>query len=96
MRPVDIRKYKNKLREDARKYRLSLTVQQKSNMDDMIKNNVARLLQYQNCSTLFIYVSTKIEVETCAIIEMALADGKKVAVPRCINGTRNMVFHFIN
>ena len=41
-------------------------------------------------------MSTKIEVDTFRIIERALADGKAVAVPRCVPGTRQMEFYRIN
>ena len=43
-----------------------------------------------------IYASTAIEVDTFGIIEQALADGKRIALPRCIKGTRNMEFHYIS
>ncbi len=42
------------------------------------------------------YVSTPIEVDTLEIIRRALADGKRVAVPRCVPGTRDMEFYWIN
>ncbi|MDR1628906.1 MAG: 5-formyltetrahydrofolate cyclo-ligase, partial [Oscillospiraceae bacterium] len=40
-------------------------------------------------------VSTAIEVDTHAIIREALERGKTVAVPRCVDGTRDMDFFVI-
>ena len=41
------------------------------------------------------YVSLPIEVDTLGLIERALADGKRVAVPRCIEGSHEMEFYYI-
>ncbi len=35
------------------------------------------------------------EVDTLGLIERALADGKRVAVPRCIEGSHEMEFYYI-
>ena len=40
-------------------------------------------------------MSTVIEVDTRELIRQALADGKRVGVPRCIDGTRLMEFYEI-
>lgn len=56
---------------------------------------MAALWQYKRCRMLLTYVSTAIEVDTRRIIERALADGKQVAVPRCVPGTRDMEFYLI-
>lgn len=95
MRPLDIRKYKTELRQRYKQNRQLLPPGQKADWDSRIRTHVLRLYQYKRCHTLLIYVSTEIEVDTRGIIEQALADGKKVAVPRCIPGTRMMDFHYI-
>ncbi len=95
MRPVDIRKYKSELRLQSRAARAELSPDEKEKLDQGIRLNVRRLREYKWVHTLLIYVSTPIEVDTLQIIKNALADGKKVAVPRCITGTRNMQFHYI-
>lgn len=41
--------------------------------------------KYKNSSVIFIYVSTESEPDTINIIESALAEGKKVCVPKCIS-----------
>ena len=41
-------------------------------------------------------MSKAIEVDTFGIIRRALADGKAVAVPRCVPGTFEMEFYYIS
>ncbi len=95
MRPVDIRQYKQQIREESRKRRTEMGAERRAERDKKIAENVHRLHQYPPSETLLIYVSTPIEISTKEIIENAWADGKKVAVPRCIEGTRLMEFHYI-
>ena len=96
MRPVDIREYKQAIRGQGREIRGKKTGEERRTLDERIAQNVRRLYQYGPCKTLMIYVSTPIEVDTIRIINNALADGKKVAVPKCIPGTRNMEFYYIS
>ncbi len=96
MRPIDLREYKSKLRESTKARRRNLTPEQKQLLDSGVLANVKRMREYKRCETLYIYVSTPIEVDTRKIIDTAIADGKRVAVPRCIPETRHMTFHYIN
>ncbi len=68
----------------------------KARRDATITERVRSLWQYQRCRLLLIYVSTPIEVDTRSLIAQALADGKTVAVPRCVPGTRQMEFYRID
>ncbi len=95
MHPIDIRKYKIELRERCRVFRKSLDPTEKAAMDSQIAERVKKLYQYRSAKVIMVYVSTAIEVDTIQIIQNALQDGKKVAVPRCIPQTRQMEFHFI-
>lgn len=95
MRPVDIRKYKQSIRESSRARRMAVPTEVRAEQDRRIAQNVRRLSQYPPSGTILIYVSTPIEVDTKRIIENAWADGKRVAVPRCIPDTRLMEFHYI-
>ena len=92
---TDIRPVKAALREKYRNIRASMTADEKENYDEAIAQQVRSLWQYDKNDTLLVYVSTPIEVDTHRIIEQALQDGKKVAVPRCVTGTRNMEFYYI-
>lgn len=91
----DIRKLKTRLREEYRAKRTALTEEEKDRRDARIAGRVRSLWQYRDNAWLLIYVSTPIEVDTRRIIEQALADGKRVAVPRCVPDTRNMEFYEI-
>lgn len=95
MHPLDIRKYKQTIRETQKKRRAEMDKERKAQLDRDISANVRRLNEYAPAKTLLVYVSTPIEVDTRLIIENAWADGKRVAVPRCIPDTRDMEFHYI-
>lgn len=96
MQVKDIRPIKSQLREKYREMRLALTPEEKAQKDASIAERITRLWQYRQNDVLLSYVSTPIEVDTKAIIMRALQDGKKVAVPRCVAGTRAMDFYFID
>lgn len=95
MRPVDIRQYKQELRDSIKEERRNMDPEEKARLDSSIARNVQRLYQYRSAKTVLVYVSTVIEVDTFKIIENCWRDGKQVAVPRCIDGTRLMDFHYI-
>ena len=96
MRPIDIRKYKQELRANCRAKRQALSLEAKATLDRSVAENVRRLKEYRPAKTLLIYMSTPIEVDTVQIIKNAWADGKRVAVPRCIPDSRDMEFHYID
>ena len=93
---VDIRPLKNELRLASRQYRTSLSADEKERLDKKIQNKFLNMWQYREADVILIYVATAIEVETRLIIETALKDGKTVAVPRCVDGTREMEFYKIS
>lgn len=95
MRPIDIRGYKQDLRERSKERRKNMDAGEKQTLDRAVAENVRRLKEYRPAKTLLVYMSTPIEVDTVEIIKNAWADGKRVAVPRCIPDTRNMEFHYI-
>lgn len=92
----DIRPVKDKLRKVSKQYRQSLSESEKQRLDRKIENKFLNMWQYRDSKLILIYVSTEIEIDTKYIIETALKDGKKVAVPKCIDGTRNMDFYIID
>ena len=96
MSVIDIRPIKTELRQKYRSLRQSMPPEIKEERDRAIAAQVRRLWQYQSNRILLIYVSTAIEVDTIRIINQALEDGKKVAVPRCVPDTRNMEFYYID
>ncbi len=95
MQPVDLRIYKKQLRDDSKVYRQSMPPQDKAERDLRIRRRFQKIYQYPQAKTILCYVSKPIEVDTFGIIEDALAAGKQVAVPRCVDGTRLMDFYLI-
>ncbi len=95
MQRINLREYKGELRAKAREYRASLSSKEKRRLDNAIFNRLISTYQYRECNVLLIYASTAIEVDTERIIEHALQSGRRVALPRCVKGTRDMVFHYI-
>ena len=92
----DIRPFKTQLREQSKAWRRSLTEEQKAALDAALLRRLCDTWQYRRCGTLLVYVSTAIEVDTHALIARALKDGKRVAVPRCVPGPRDMEFYYID
>lgn len=95
MPSLDIRVYKTDLRNGIKTNRREMDPSFKKKTDRLVAKNVRKLYQYKSCTAVLVYVSTPIEVDTFEIIKNAWADGKKVAVPRCIPNTRQMEFHYI-
>lgn len=91
----DIRPLKKELRDKYRGIRLQMPSDVRQQADERIAERIRNLHQYHSCNTLLVYVSTDIEVDTHHLINQALLDDKCVAVPRCIDGTRQMEFYRI-
>ena len=92
----DIRHVKTELRQNIKRMRSELDCAIKKGMDDCITDAFLRSTSYTRSDVILTYVSTAIEVSTERIILTALSDGKRVACPRCIDGTREMDFYFID
>lgn len=95
-RPVnDIREYKKDLRTRYRKLRTDMSPEEKADRDGKILQRILSSGQYENAQIILTYVSTDIEVDTRELILQSISRKKRVAVPRCIDGTRDMDFFFI-
>ena len=91
----DIRAEKDALRRQMKEFRRQMPAPVKQKKDAAIRRAVESLREYQSCQTLLTFVSSAIEVDTRALIAEALQSGKRVAVPYCIDGTRQMEFYYI-
>ena len=96
MQVTDIRPIKQGLRDRYKAQRRAMDPTEKKRKDDAVLRYVRKLWQYNKNQTLLCYVSTAIEVDTRGIIRQALADGKRVAVPRCVPGSCQMEFYYID
>jgi len=95
MARLDIRAEKKKLRDEFKKHRREMPKSEKASRDFEILNRIIALSEYKEAKMLLTYVSTDIEVDTKALIEGALLDGKAVLVPKCVDGKIDMKFHKI-
>ncbi|MEG0980001.1 MAG: 5-formyltetrahydrofolate cyclo-ligase [Oscillospiraceae bacterium] len=95
MQVVDIREEKKRMRQHYKSVRDNLSLDEKDILDEKLLRKVTQLWSYREENLLITYVSTGSEVDTRELIKFALADGKKVAVPRCIENTRDMEFYLI-
>lgn len=88
----DIRPIKQELRQKYKQIRRTMDPQMKQKKDNDIFEKVISLKQYQQADMLITFVSTEIEVDTHQLMAHAWSTGKRVVVPRCIDGTRLMDF----
>lgn len=93
---VDIRPIKKQMRSSCKEARRSMDIVQKANYDKKIQNKLLNLFMIREADIILAYVSTPIEVQTLDFIESLLNQGKKVAVPKCLNDKGDMDFFFIN
>lgn len=81
---MDIRAQKAELRKHIRELQSRLQPEDIAAGDKKIIRRVLDLSEYRQAKTLFLFVSTAAEIDTGPLLLNALADGKRVAVPRCI------------
>lgn len=92
---IDLRIYKTQLRREMRSLRTEMSPALRGEKDRLIFQRLIRLPQYRQAKTIISYVSTPVEVDTRQLLLRAWADGKAVAVPRCIPGTHRMEMYYI-
>lgn len=95
MQSIDIRPLKARMRNEIKARRHAIPQEEKERADRKILDRLVRLREYAACDTVITYVSLPIEVDTLVLIARAFADGKRVAVPRCVEGSREMEFYLI-
>ena len=95
MQKFDIRVYKQELRIRFKALRQDMAPEERIENDRRIVSLLCNTWQYQSADTIVTYVSTPLEVDTKALITRALADNKRVAVPYCVDNTRDMEFYYI-
>lgn len=91
----NIKEVKTGLRSKYRGLREDLSEGEKLRLDSEIQSRLLSLREYSQADTVFTYLSKELEVDTLAIVQAAWANQKRVAVPRCIPGTRDMEFYYI-
>lgn len=92
---INIREQKKILRAKHKKLRAECPADIKKSLDERLFQKFCSLQEYKDCETLFAFASTAIEVDTGRIIEAALSDGKRLALPRCRAGQPLMDFYYV-
>ena len=85
---------KNELRRLLKALRKSLSLKQRAEYNEKIYQQVIKLPSYQTATWVYCYITTQSEVDCVPIIEKALCDGKRVAVPKV--NQDDMEFYEIN
>lgn len=86
---------KQALRQEMRRRRKAMPPEEKAAGEQRLCRRFLESSYYRNCRQLFCFVALPQEPETRGILRQALADGKIVAVPRCLP-ERRMAFHQLN
>lgn len=94
MKSTEIKQTKKEIREQYRRIREALPPEMRKSADEMIAKRLFDCAFYQNARFIYCYASLKDEAGTNMIIEEALRNGKRVALPR-VRGKRRMEFCFI-
>ena len=92
----NIKERKRELRAYYKKLRAECPQDIKQDLYKELTQKFLLLDEYKNCDTLFAFVSMPIECDTSKIIDNALLDNKRVALPKCKNKSGIMDFYFIN
>lgn len=91
----DLKLQKNELRARFKAVRASFSEEGKNRLDSLVADRFLTLPQYREAKTILFYVSLPLEVDTYYLMEQAFKDGKTVAAPRCVPGTREMEFFIL-
>lgn len=81
---------KEKLRSEMIEKRKKLSSDEKALKDKILREKLFATEEYQNAKTIFVYVNMKDEISTKEIIERALKDNKRVAVPKILKNPKRM------
>ena len=92
----EIREEKKKIRSKCRLLRADIEKTNKSELDARICEAFTSLVSYRYADTLLAYYPAKGEIDVRPIIEKALSQGKKVALPLCYEEEGKMDFFYIN
>lgn len=83
---------KSALRESYLAVRKGLSPRFRMRLDGSIASNLRALPEYRRDTWLLAYVPFEDEIPTRKIVERAWADGKRVALPRCVPGPTSLQF----
>lgn len=73
------------LRKQTRLKRKQLTPAENAASDQAILERILGLPEYRSAATVFCFVSTPYEIDTLPLLQHALEQGKRLAVPLCVS-----------
>lgn len=85
---------KKELRRRIREQKRAMTAEEIAEKSRVLTELFLQTEQYKNAKTVYGYLPYNQEVRTVALLERALADGKKVAVPKVYG--EEMRFHYMD
>lgn len=92
IRDVFVVKDKSAIRKSMKEKLAGMDAEEHDNLSLKLAENLFRIDAWKQARTIGITISNGKEVNTSPIIERAWAEGKKVAVPKCIPSSKTMVF----
>lgn len=92
----DIDSRKKELRAELLARRNALDADERRAMDAALAAQVRALPEWASARLVCAYLSFGTEVDTRELIADAWAQGKQVALPRCIPGTREMAWYLVD
>lgn len=95
METPELNDAKGELRRRMKAERVGMTPEERRLADERIRRNVDELGCYQRAAVVATYLSFGTEVDTRGLIVRAWDDGKQVAVPYCVSGTRTMRWYYL-
>ena len=91
---INIKEAKSVIRNEYKERRKTIPQSDKERMDESICKRFISLNSYRLCDAILLYSPLKYEINTLPIALDALAKGKRVAFPRCVENNE-MVYHYI-
>lgn len=83
---------KKELRKTIREQKRAMTPQMVADASDALAKQFFATAYYQNAKTIYGYLPYNQEVRTVPILEQALRDGKKVAVPKVYGDRMQFIY----
>lgn len=90
-----IKKEKSSLRCSCLQKRRAIPEELKAEFERKICEHILSSVSYKYYDTILLYAALYDEPDLTYLCKEALSDGKLVAYPRCIPGSREMTFHYV-
>ena len=85
---------KDRLRAAVLAKRLRMTASEKQKKDEILAQLLFCQPVFKQCRSIYVFLGKKTEVDTTSILRRCWDEGKQVAAPHCVPGTRKMAFYW--